>query len=141
MNPLYPLLEQYLLQHSDKQWSCASMVTKSASSYRWPGAMMMFSPWGKSYGLVSGGCLESDVIGRGQMRQTDYVIYDTADEDSFAANLGLGSNGKIGILIQAISPKHHELLVLLYHRMQNKQVICCNVTKQVLVIMLITGYC
>ena len=101
------------------------MVTKSGSSYRWPGAMMMISPWGKSYGLVSGGCLESDVVRRAQkvwqMGQTDYVIYDTDDEESFAASLGLGCNGKIGVLIQAISPKHHELLTVLYRRMQNKQ--------------------
>ena len=137
MNHLYHLLAQYLsqqasqnsLQHAspnDKQWSCASVVTRSGSSYRWPGAMMIISPWGQSYGLVSGGCLESDVIRRAQkvwqMGQTDYVIYDTSDEESFAANLGLGCHGKIGVLIQAISPKHHELLALLYLRMQNKQV-------------------
>ncbi len=125
MNHLYHLLEKYLSQHSEEQWSCASVVTKSGSSYRWPGAMMMISPWGKSYGLVSGGCLESDVIRRAQkvwqMGQTDYVIYDTADEESFAASLGLGCNGKVGVLIQAISPQHHELLTTLYHRMQNKQ--------------------
>ncbi len=125
MNHLYHLLEQYLSQHSDEQWSCASVVTKSGSSYRWPGAMMMISPWGKGYGLVSGGCLESDVIRRAQkvwqMGQTDYVIYDTADEESFAASLGLGCDGQIGVLIQAISPKHHQILAMLYHRMQNKK--------------------
>lgn len=125
MNHLYHLLEQYLSQHSEEQWSCASVVTRTGSSYRWPGAMMMISPWGKGYGLVSGGCLESDVIRRAQkvwqMGQTDYVVYDTSDEDSFAASLGLGCNGQIGILIQAISPNHHELLTQLYHRMKHKQ--------------------
>jgi len=125
MNHLYHLLEKYLSQQSEGQWSCASVVTRSGSSYRWPGAMMMINPWGKSYGLVSGGCLESDVIRRAQkvwqMGQTDYVIYDTADEESFAASLGLGCNGKIGVLIQRITPKHHELLVLLYQRMQSKR--------------------
>ena len=137
MNHLYHLLAQYLSQkssqqtsphlspHDDEQWSCASVVTREGSSYRWPGAMMMINPWGQSYGLVSGGCLESDVIRRAQkvwqMGQTDYVVYDTSDEESFAANLGLGCHGKIGVLIQAILPKHHELLALLYQRMQNKQ--------------------
>lgn len=134
MNHLYHLLEQYLSQcstqhfspYNEAQWSCASVVTRTGSSYRWPGAMMMISPWGQSYGLVSGGCLESDVIRRAQkvwqMEQADYVVYDTTDEESFAASLGLGCNGEIGVLIQAISPKHHELLALLYQRMQNKKV-------------------
>ena len=130
MNHLYHILEQYLsqyaLQQNNEQWSCASVVTRTGSSYRWPGAMMIISPLGHSYGLVSGGCLESDVIRRAQkawqMGQADYVIYDTADEESFAASLGLGCNGKIGVLIQAISPKHHQLLVQLHQRMKNKQV-------------------
>jgi xanthine dehydrogenase accessory factor len=125
MNHLYHLLDEYLLRKNEELWACASVVTRSGSSYRWPGAMMMISPMGKSYGLVSGGCLESDVIRRAQkvsqMRQTDYVIYDTADEESFAASLGLGCNGKIGVLIQEVSFKHHELLVLLHQRMQLKQ--------------------
>ncbi len=125
LNHIYHLLEQYFSQDTKEAWSCASLVTRSGSSYRWPGAMMMISPWGKSFGLVSGGCLESDVIRRAQkvwqMGQSDYTVYDTADEESFAASLGLGCNGKIGILIQAISAKHHELLSTLYQRLQQKQ--------------------
>jgi len=86
---------------------------------------MLVNPWGKSYGLVSGGCLESDVVHRAQrVRQSgaaETIIYDTEDEDSFAANLGLGCNGKIGVLIQALTPSHRALLQTLHQRMQNKQ--------------------
>ncbi|RLA42723.1 MAG: hypothetical protein DRR06_13785, partial [Gammaproteobacteria bacterium] len=78
-----------------------------------------------SFGLVSGGCLESDVVHRAQrVRQSgeaEYVVYDTEDEDSFAANLGLGCNGKIGVLIQAVTPSHQTALQMLLQRMQNKQ--------------------
>jgi xanthine dehydrogenase accessory factor len=125
MNHLFHLLQEYQRQSDDEDWYCATVVTKSGSSYRRPGAMMLVNPWGKSYGLVSGGCLESDVVHRAQrVRQSgeaEYVIYDTEDEDSFAANLGLGCNGKIGVLIQAVTPAHRTLLQTLHQRMQTKQ--------------------
>jgi len=130
MNHLYHLLDEYFTlktssNANDQQWTCATVVTKSGSGYRLPGAMMLISPWGRSYGLVSGGCLESDVIRRAQkvwqMNQADYTVYDTEDEDSFASRLGLGCNGKIGVLIQAVTNTHHELLHMLYLRMQEKK--------------------
>ncbi len=87
---------------------------------------MFVNPWGKAYGLVSGGCLESDVVHRVQrVRQSgkaEYVIYDTEDEDSFAASLGLGCNGKIGVLIQTVTPSYRALLQTLHQRMRNKEV-------------------
>ncbi len=86
---------------------------------------MLVNPWGKSYGLVSGGCLESDVVHRAQRvrrsGEAEYVVYDTEDEDSFAASLGLGCNGKIGVLIQTVTPSHRTLLQTLHQRMQMKQ--------------------
>ncbi|RLA41347.1 MAG: hypothetical protein DRR42_24770, partial [Gammaproteobacteria bacterium] len=125
MNHLFHLLQEHQGQSEDEDWYCATVVTKSGSSYRRPGAMMLINPWGKSYGLVSGGCLESDVVHRAQrVRQSgeaEYVVYDTEDEDSFAANLGLGCNGKIGVLIQAVTPSHQTALQMLLQRMQNKQ--------------------
>ncbi|RLA44474.1 MAG: hypothetical protein DRR42_20445 [Gammaproteobacteria bacterium] len=125
MNHLFHLLQDYQSQSDDEDWYCGTVVTKSGSSYRRPGAMMLVSPLGKSHGMVSGGCLESDVVHRAQrVRQSGeaaYVIYDTEDEDSFAASLGLGCNGKIGVLIQAVRPSHRALLQTLYQRMQDKQ--------------------
>lgn len=130
MNHLYHLLSQYSAQLEngtleEQQWSCATVVTRSGSSYRLPGAMMLINPLGQSYGLVSGGCLESDVRRRSQkvwqMGQADYVIYDTSDEESFASRLGLGCNGIIGVLIQAIGPSHHQLLSLLFNRLKAKK--------------------
>jgi len=122
---IYHLLQDYLLEPRDETWFCASLVTKEGSSYRKPGAMMLVNPWGKTYGMVSGGCLESDVVRRAQKvranDQAEYVIYDTTDEDSFAAQLGLGCNGKIGILIQAITDRHEALLQMLYQRMLGKK--------------------
>lgn len=125
MNHIYYLLKEYLAQDAQEQWYCATVVDKSGSSYRWPGAMMLINPWGKTYGLVSGGCLESDVVRRaqrvGHMGEPEYVVYDTEEEDSFAETLGLGCNGKIGVLIQSIDERHRELLQMLYARMQQKQ--------------------
>ncbi len=125
MNHLYHLLQSYLSQPDDEEWYCATVVTKSGSSYRRPGAMMLVNPWGKTHGLVSGGCLESDVVQRAQRvrrsGKAEFVIYDTEDEGSFAANLGLGCNGKIGVLIQSLTSGHRKLLETLQMRMQNGQ--------------------
>lgn len=125
MNHIFHLLRAYQEQSDDEDWYCAMVVTKSGSSYRRPGAMMLIHPLGKSYGLVSGGCLESDVVRRAQrIRNTgeaDYVIYDTEDDESFAASLGLGCNGIIGVLIQSVTPLHRSLLQLLTQRLHDKQ--------------------
>ena len=125
MNHLYHLIQAYLSRTDMEFWYCATVVTKSGSSYRRPGAMMLVNPWGKTYGLVSGGCLESDVVHRAQRvrcsGKAEYRIYDTEDEGSFAANLGLGCNGKIGVLIQAITSSHRTILKMLHQRMQNRQ--------------------
>ena len=91
MHHIYHLLQDYLAQSGDEPWFSASLVTKEGSSYRKPGALMLVNSWGKTYGMVSGGCLESDVVHRTQKvsasGQAEYVIYDTTDEDSFAKSL------------------------------------------------------
>ena len=126
MNHLYHLLEHYFSQPKEDYWSVATLVTKSGSSYRNSGAMMLISPEGRTFGLISGGCLESDIARRAQrvwqLGKSDFVIYDTEDDESFVSKLELGCNGTIGVIIQAIRQQHHELLTILQQRMKHKQV-------------------
>jgi len=125
VNHIYYLLQDYLAQPGGERWYCASLVTSEGSSYRKPGAFMLVSPLGKIHGMVSGGCLESDIVQRAQKIRSgnapEYVVYDTSEENSFAAGLGRGCNGKIGVLIQAIGDRHHGLLQTLYQRMEDRQ--------------------
>ena len=96
MNHLYHLLEHYFSQPKEDYWSVATLVTKSGSSYRNSGAMMLISPEGRTFGLISGGCLESDIARRAQrvwqLGKSDFVIYDTEDDESIVSKLELGCN-------------------------------------------------
>jgi xanthine/CO dehydrogenase XdhC/CoxF family maturation factor len=63
---------------------------------------------GSRVGLVSGGCLESDL---GEHAQRVYatgcaevVSYDTRDDDDVPWGLGLGCNGLIEVLLEPLSP-------------------------------------
>jgi len=75
---------------------------------------MLVSPLAQAYGMVSGGCLEMDVIRRSRQVLNDnsarFVEYDMIDEESLAAELGIGCRGKLGIFIQRIDQKLHALL-------------------------------
>jgi xanthine dehydrogenase accessory factor len=101
------LIEFYLASDRQEPWVMALLIDKQGSSYRHLGAAMLVNSTGQYYGLISGGCLESDVVLRAkkvlQSKRPDYVIYDMADEDSQAQKLGGGCQGKIGVLIVEVT--------------------------------------
>jgi xanthine dehydrogenase accessory factor len=118
----YALLEHYL-KHSDTlAWVLATIVNKVGSSYRSPGAIMLINNLGQSHGLVSGGCLEANIVLHAKKvfdsQQAHYVEYDMREEDGYAADLGVGCKGKIGLLLQYLTPEHQDLLNVLFQRMQ-----------------------
>lgn len=118
----YTLLKRYLNDGSDCDWVLASIVDKQGSSYRTPGAIMLVNSLGQSFGLVSGGCLEADIVRRAKRvftdQQASFVEYDMRDDESFAAELGIGCNGKIGLLILPIQNELHDLLQQLLAQLQ-----------------------
>jgi len=119
---LYQLLQLYAESPAEQPWVAATVVTKEGSGYRKPGAMMLVSALGKCHGLVSGGCLELDIVLRArrvlEYRQPEYAIYDSTEDGNIAAELGLGCNGRIGVLIQELGPGHRDLLLGLLARMK-----------------------
>lgn len=118
----YALLEHYLSDESDSDWALATVVNKEGSSYRSPGSIMIVNSSGQSFGLVSGGCLEADIVMRAKRvfhsNMAAYVEYDLREEDSFAADLGIGCKGKIGVLIQILTDKHKAVLEVLYSQLK-----------------------
>lgn len=122
----FALLELYLKQYDTLDWVIATIVNKEGSSYRSPGAIMLINSLGQSHGLVSGGCLEANIILHAKKvfdnQQAHYVEYDMLEEDGYAAELGVGCKGKIGVLLQYITPAHHVLLSRLFQRMKNGEV-------------------
>ena len=119
----FSLLEHYLTQSDEIEWVLATIVNKQGSSYRSPGAIMLVNSLGQSYGLVSGGCLEANIVLHAKKvfddKQAKYVVYDMLEEEGYAAELGVGCKGKIGVLLQYISSEHKALLTQLYQRMKS----------------------
>ncbi len=63
---------------------------------------------GQWMGAISGGCLEGDALRKArevmQSRQARLVTYDTTDPEGENFGIGLGCNGILDVLIQAIDP-------------------------------------
>lgn len=122
-NSLLDVLRGYRAGDHSQPWMLATVVTKYRSSYRKPGAMMLVDPLGRSIGLISGGCLEANI--RLQARQVQVagsprcVVYDSMDEDNIAAELGLGCNGRVQVLVQELTASHQRVLVALLEALES----------------------
>lgn len=88
----------------------ATVVRVVGSSYGGVGARMVIRVDGSTVGLVSGGCLESDLCAHAvEVHSTGLprlVTYDTRADDDAVWGLGLGCNGLIDVLLQPLSPEH-----------------------------------
>ncbi len=97
-------LERFLdVSRAEDALVLAMVVGTEGSTYRKPGAMMLIRADGHYGGLISGGCLEGDllehagaVFGDGQPRQ---VTYDLATDAHSPWGLGLGCGGVVKLLL------------------------------------------
>ncbi|WP_437774950.1 NTP transferase domain-containing protein [Sorangium sp. So ce1097] len=83
----------------------ATVVRVSGSSYRRPGARMLVAGDRWLSGCVSGGCLEGDVMLRGEHRCRDgavVVTYDSTTEDGEPWGVGLGCDGVVDVLLERV---------------------------------------
>jgi xanthine/CO dehydrogenase XdhC/CoxF family maturation factor len=90
--------------------SALATVTRiEGSAYRRPGAKLLIEDDGAALGGVSGGCLEEDVRqvalqvlrdGRSRFRH-----YATGGDESTVWGLGLGCDGHVDVLVQAVPPE------------------------------------
>jgi xanthine/CO dehydrogenase XdhC/CoxF family maturation factor len=85
----------------------ATLVSVEGSSYRRPGARLLWLPEGERIGSISGGCLEEDldlraarVVRRGE---PELALYDTTSENDLIWGVGLGCHGVVRVLIEPIS--------------------------------------
>lgn len=100
---LTPLFDQ-LRRAPELHYVLATVIGTRGSSYRKAGAMMLLPPEGEPLGLVSGGCLEGDLMSRaGEVRQDGLprvVHYDLSEDDTLWG-LGLGCGGVIDVLLES----------------------------------------
>jgi xanthine/CO dehydrogenase XdhC/CoxF family maturation factor len=86
----------------------ASVVEVSGSVYRRPGARLLITANGESFGGVSGGCLEGDLTRKAWWRTElgpCVLTYDSTADAETAWHLGLGCNGVVHVLLERISRK------------------------------------
>ncbi len=87
----------------------ATLVTVEGSSYRRPGARLLIAAGGLTFGSISGGCLEEDVLARAKRvmatGQAETVVYDTTRENDLVWGVGLGCHGVVNVVIERLPPR------------------------------------
>jgi xanthine/CO dehydrogenase XdhC/CoxF family maturation factor len=86
----------------------ATLVRVKGSSYRQPGARMLFGPEGLRAGVLSAGCLENDILARVQTvldSRVPYLAgYDLGSELDLVWGTGMGCAGKADVLLERLGP-------------------------------------
>lgn len=84
----------------------ATVVDVKGSSYRLPGAKMLIMENGDTFGTVSGGCLEADVMEQAktvlETGNPQIFVYDTTDDLDSVFSLNMGCRGIIRILLEPV---------------------------------------
>lgn len=108
LGPLLPLLERE--RAAGRALALGVLIQTAGSTYRKPGALVLIAANGDYAGLISGGCLESDlaeharaVIATGTAR---LVKYDLRSSDDLLWGLGLGCEGAMQILLLRVGPEN-----------------------------------
>jgi xanthine dehydrogenase accessory factor len=94
-----------------KRGIMATVIRVEGSAYQKEGAKCFFAEDGKLIGLLSGGCVESDVIEHGrevlQTGRPKKIYYDFRNEGDQIWGLGVGCNGEIEIFLEVYDPIGH----------------------------------
>lgn len=112
-NHFYHLLATWLPLKDAANWVLGAVIHTRGSVYRKTGALMLLSDAGHQLGLLSGGCIESDlllqarkVIALGKSRR---LIYDAADDSNIAWRLGIGCGGAAEVLLHPCNARNEFL--------------------------------
>lgn len=107
--PLALLVRDFLeLRARDRAFVLATVITTDGSTYRKAGTQMLISADSELRGLLSGGCLEVDLIERARTVLADgqarLSAYDMRGPDDVIFGLGSGCEGAMQILLQRVGP-------------------------------------
>ena len=84
----------------------ATVAQTEGSTYRRPGARMLFTREGWIAGSISGGCLEADMLQTAWDRTANgpvLVTYDSTANEDIVWGFGLGCNGVVHVLLERLS--------------------------------------
>lgn len=100
------LLSLWFNQRHHHDWVLGTLYKTQGSAYQKAGAMLFMNSLGQRFGLLSGGCLESDILINAKrvfQNQTPLsLVYDSTEEGDGLSDLGVGCGGKIYIQLQNI---------------------------------------
>jgi len=105
MNPIGAPLGEFFHQYAERgePLVLATIAATIGSTYRKAGAQMLIAGDGRSAGLLSGGCLEADLMERARdvlrTGEAVRVEYDTRSSDDLIWGIGLGCEGAMSILL------------------------------------------
>lgn len=110
---LLALLEQWQPLKDATDWVLGTVYQTQGPAYRKAGSMMLFGGQGQQLGMLSGGCLESDIHRHARRAMVTgralTLTYDGSDEDDIAFQLGIGCGGTIWVLLQPLSQSNDYL--------------------------------
>lgn len=91
-------------RESNKKSALATVVHVYGSAYRQAGASMLIDEDKNQYGMISGGCLESDValVAEEVINSGHPILKKYEMDEDLVWGLGLGCPGKVEIYIQPI---------------------------------------
>jgi xanthine/CO dehydrogenase XdhC/CoxF family maturation factor len=102
-----PALLGFFRKHrADDSLVLVTIIATEGSTYRKPGAMMLISRDQQFEGMISGGCLEGDLLHHAaevfSSGQAKFVSYDMHAGDDLVWSLGLGCDGIIHLMLQRL---------------------------------------
>ena len=103
------MMQREVVRRAFESWqrgeagALGTIVAVEGSAYQREGASIFVAPGGTVTGLISGGCLESEVAdeaGHLPLQETRLLRYDTSDESIFG--YGMGCPGVIDVLLEKL---------------------------------------
>ena len=121
-NRFSQLIKEWYEKRDSCQWVLGTVYKTQGPCYRKAGAMMLFSSDGPQFGLLSGGCLESDIQLHAkrvmQSGRAKTLCYDSTDENDMSFQLGIGCGGVVYVLLQPILKLNNYLGLTEIHQTQ-----------------------
>lgn len=108
MNDMHSILDE--IGKSNGLSVLATVIKIEGSAYRKEGTCMLFTEDGRQIGIISAGCLETDLAIRAEnllkdaSMQSHIVVYDMRAEDDLSWGRGAGCNGKVHTLLEKVNP-------------------------------------
>lgn len=105
------LLDFYRAHRADDALILATVIATKGSTYRKPGAMMLIARDGSFRGLISGGCIESDLAEHAKQvfsdGKTRKISYDLSATEDLVWGLGIGCDGVIELMLQRLQASNN----------------------------------